>query len=124
MLTGGEPGLQLDDELVVKLRSAGWSIAVETNGSIALPEGLDWICVSPKVAEHAIRQLVANEVKYVRGHGQALPKPRVEAKHKLLSPAFAGAEVDPRALAWCIQLVKENPEWRLSTQQHKTWHVR
>lgn len=124
IFTGGEPGLQLDAELVEKARSAGWKIAVETNGSIKLPPGIDWVTVSPKVAEHAIRQLEADEVKYVRGYGQGIPKPRCDAAHKILSPPFAGDTLDRRALDWCIQLVKENPEWRLSVQQHKTWRVR
>lgn len=124
ILTGGEPGLQIDRELIEVLHARGWKLAVETNGSIALPEGLDWITVSPKVAEHAVRQLTADEVKYVRGHGQGVPKPACEAKHKLLSPAFSGLDMEARSLSWCVQLVKENPEWRLSVQQHKLWRVR
>ena len=48
----------------------------------------------------------------------------VEADHYLISPAFEGAEVDPRTLDWCIRLCKENPPWRLSVQQHKLWKVR
>lgn len=84
----------------------------------------DWITVSPKVAEHAIRQTWAHEVKYVRGAGQALPKTSVHALHQLVSPAFRGEWVDPAALATCIELVKHNPDWRLSVQQHKAWGLR
>jgi len=124
VLTGGEPALQVDRELIDALHGAGFLLAIETNGSVELPEGIDWITVSPKVAEHAIRQRRAHEVKYVRGHGQAVPRTVVEAEHHLISPAFEGDEVDPRALAWCIRLVKENPPWRLSVQQHKLWKVR
>ncbi len=124
VLTGGEPGLQVDSELVGALHDDGWKIAIETNGSVELPAGIDWITVSPKVAEHAIRQKTASEIKYVRGHGQGIPKPRCDALHRLISPAFDGNRLDERALSWCIQLVKENPEWRLSVQQHKTWNVR
>ncbi len=124
ILTGGEPALQIDDELIDALHAAGYKLAIETNGSIELPPGLDWITVSPKVAEHAIRQRTAHEVKYVRGHGQAIPKTVVEAEHYVISPAFDGAEVDPRTLDWCIRLCKENPPWRLSVQQHKLWKVR
>jgi 7-carboxy-7-deazaguanine synthase len=124
ILTGGEPALQVDREMVEALHGAGYKLAIETNGSFPLPEGIDWITVSPKVAEHAVRQRRANEVKYVRGHGQAVPKTVVEADHYLISPAFEGAEVDPRALDWCIRLCKENPPWRLSVQQHKLWRVR
>jgi organic radical activating enzyme len=124
ILTGGEPALQVDRELIDALHTAGYKLAIETNGSFALPEGIDWITVSPKVAEHAIRQRRANEVKYVRGHGQAIPKSVVEAEHYLISPAFEGAEVDPRTLDWCIRLCRETPPWRLSVQQHKLWRVR
>jgi organic radical activating enzyme len=124
ILTGGEPALQADRELIDALHEAGYRLAIETNGSFPLPEGIDWITVSPKVAEHAIRQRQAHEVKYVRGHGQALPKTVVEAEHYLISPAFDGAEVDPRTLDWCIRLCRENPPWRLSVQQHKLWRVR
>ncbi len=124
ILTGGEPALQVDGELVDGFRAAGYRLAIETNGSRELPPGIDWITVSPKVAEHSIRQRTAHEVKYVRGHGQAIPETVVQADHYLLSPAFDGDQVDRRALDWCIRLVRENPRWRLSVQQHKLWQVR
>lgn len=124
VLTGGEPGLQVDAELIAHFHSRGKSLAIETNGSVELPPGLDWIAVSPKVAEHAIRQRLAHEVKYVRGFGQAIPQTCVQADHRLISPAFNGLELDRGALAWCIQLVKENPDWRLSVQAHKGLGVR
>jgi 7-carboxy-7-deazaguanine synthase len=124
VLTGGEPALQADRELIDALHAAGYKLAIETNGSFPLPEGIDWITVSPKVAEHAVRQRRADEVKYVRGYGQAIPKTVVEAGHYLISPAFERAETDPRTLDWCIRLCKENPPWRLSVQQHKLWRVR
>ncbi len=124
VLTGGEPALQLDRELIEALHEAGYRLAIETNGSIELPPGLDWITVSPKVAEHAIRQRRADEVKYVRAYGQAIPETVVEADHYLISPAFEGDELDRRTLGWCIRLVREHPPWRLSVQQHKLWRVR
>jgi organic radical activating enzyme len=143
VLTGGEPALQLDREFCDHFHGLGFKLAVETNGSMVLPHhgdllgakpdslqwalscfDVDWITVSPKVAEHAIRQRWAHEVKYVRGHGQAIPQTRVDAMHKLLSPAFIGMDPDPRAVAWCTKLVKENPEWRMSAQMHKLWRER
>jgi organic radical activating enzyme len=125
VFTGGEPALQVDDELVQLFHDAGFRCAIETNGSKDVSDlGLDWITVSPKVAEHAVRQLHADEVKYVRGHGQGHPKPACNATYRLISPAFNGTEPDPDALAWCVQLIKENPEWRLSIQLHKYWKVR
>ncbi|HSS76173.1 MAG TPA: 7-carboxy-7-deazaguanine synthase QueE, partial [Thermoanaerobaculia bacterium] len=124
ILTGGEPALQVDSELIDILHAEGYRLAIETNGSVELPSGIDWITVSPKVAEHAIRQRRAHEVKYVRGYGQAIPKTVVEAEHYLISPAFDGAELDRRTLDWCIRLCRDNPPWRLSVQQHKQWSVR
>lgn len=124
VLTGGEPALQVDRALIDGLHEAGYRLAIETNGSRELPDGLDWITVSPKVAEHAIRQRTADEVKYVRGYGQAIPETVVEARHRLISPAFSGLEVEPRTLEWCIELVRDHPDWRLSVQQHKIWRVR
>ena len=124
ILTGGEPALQVDRELIDGLHAAGYRLAIETNGSRELPPGLDWITVSPKVAEHALRQRTAHEVKYVRGYGQAIPATVVEAEHYLISPAFDGDELDRRTLDWCLRLVRENPRWRLSVQQHKLWQAR
>ena len=125
VFSGGEPALQLDKELVGAFHEAGFLCAIETNGSKDVSSlGLDWITVSPKVAEHAVRQLTADEVKYVRGYGQAVPKPACKAKYQLISPAFEGWSLDKRAVEWCLQLIKENPEWRLSMQQHKAWNVR
>lgn len=124
ILTGGEPALQVDAALIDALHAAGYQLAIETNGSVELPPGIDWITVSPKVAEHAIRQRTADEVKYVRGCGQSIPNTVVQAEHQLISPAFDGAELDRRTLEWCIRLVKENPDWRLSIQMHKAWAIR
>jgi organic radical activating enzyme len=141
LLTGGEPALQVDHEFCAWAHGLGTKLAIETNGSIELPRSadvapeapleeqlaaydIDWLCVSPKVAEHAINQRVAHEVKYVRGYGQALPKTVVAAEHYLISPAFEGTELDPLTLDWCKSLVRENPRWRLSVQQHKFLHER
>lgn len=126
IFTGGEPLLQLDSALTDLLHDRGYYLAIETNGSLPLPNGaiLDWITCSPKVAEHAIRLSAASELKYVRGYGQGIPKPVLEAQHKLISPAFEGMQLDRRALDWCIRLIHENPEWRLSLQTHKFTNVR
>ena len=119
ILTGGEPGLQTSLELIDAIHGAGFMVAIETNGSVELPEGLDWITVSPKVAEHCIRQKTASEVKYVRCHGQAIPKTCVTADHCLISPGFDGNQFNGKNYQWCVDLIKQNPNWRLSLQGHK-----
>lgn len=124
ILTGGEPALQLDAELLERFQMAGWSVAIETNGTLELPPGIDWVTVSPKTPDADVKQRTANEVKCVVVAGQPLPDTKVQASIRLLSPAFAGDVIDQNALAWCVELVKENPEWRLSVQQHKAWGVK
>jgi 7-carboxy-7-deazaguanine synthase len=141
ILTGGEPGLQVDDLLIGALKREGYYIAIETNGTRELPAGIDWICVSPKSAEHTLRvhqrhrldgdkmelfqNIVVDELKYVRRYGQGIPKPSLQAEHKLISPAFEpDSRLARQTLEHCIQLVKENPEWRLSMQLHKFWGIR
>lgn len=124
ILTGGEPLLQVDEELVETLRGCGFHLALETNGTRSIPEGIEWVTVSPKIAEHALKANRANELKYVRAYGQGIPKPKLKAEFKYISPAWGSDGLERRTLDWCIRLVKENPEWRLSLQQHKSWRVR
>lgn len=120
LLTGGEPTLQADQMLVNLLRTFGYRLAIETNGTRSVPSGIDWICCSPKYGR--IDLVEANEVKYVLAAGQ---KPGwFPAPNRLVSPAFKGAEPDPDAIAWCVQWVLDHPDWRLSTQNHKWWGVR
>lgn len=129
LFTGGEPMLQLNDELLWHCSRYALRVAVETNGTRRLPELLEsdpdaWVCVSPKTAEHTLRVQRANELKYVMPAGRALPKPRLKANHLLLSPVFTPEGVDAASLAHCIHLIKENPAWRLSLQTHKLVGVR
>jgi organic radical activating enzyme len=126
IFTGGEPALQLDKALVDALRKAGFGpLCIETNGTIDVsPLGLDWISLSPKVAEHAVRVKKCDEIRYVRGNGQGIPRPSAKAGRKFISPAFAGETLDAETLRWCVGLVKANPDWALSVQQHKTWGIR
>jgi organic radical activating enzyme len=122
--TGGEPALQLTAEVVQYFKDIQYRQAIETNGTRELPPGLDWVCVSPKTAEHTLKVKKATEVKYVRHPGQAIPKPSIEADYYLISPAWQDGQLSPATLAWCIDLCKANPKWRLSVQQHKLWKVR
>lgn len=126
LFTGGEPGLQLDAPLIQSLHEEGWKIAIETNGTIHLPEGIDWICVSPKSADHTLRQRRANEVKYVRARGMPIPQSGITAEHYLISPAFQpDGSIRQEDLEWCLELVKLNPgKWSLTMQYHKLLGVR
>ena len=125
ILTGGEPALQIDDALIQTLKGVSGYLAIETNGTKELPDGIDWICVSPKSAEHTLRVPFANELKYVRSLSQGIPKPRTSADNFLISPAFeADGSLKNETLRHCIELVKNNPDWRLSIQTHKFLNIR
>jgi len=125
--TGGEPTLQLDLWIVDFFKNAGYSQAIETNGNNKCPEGIDWVCVSPKVAEHVVEKNFpdgVDELRYVRHANQlAVPKPKVKSKHLYLSPRFDGNEMNQKNLKKCVNLVLENPEWKLSLQNHKLMNV-
>jgi organic radical activating enzyme len=132
LFTGGEPGLQIDppllETLTAKCNDPRYS--VETNGTVDIPFGTSqhWICVSPKSAWHTIRQRTCNELKLVRSEGQQLPDlddTPISAKHQIVSPACQPDGSYRHAdLSWCVELVKQNPDWRLSLQTHKRLGVR
>ena len=119
LFCGGEPLMQLDDQLVDTFKRHGWFIALETNGTLPCPDGVDWIVCSPKVSEIGIKLQRANELKYVRGFGQGIPHPKLEADHYLLSPIFEGNQMDARTVQWVADLVKQYPMWQLTIQHHK-----
>lgn len=124
IFTGGEPALQLTEHVVASFKAAGWVVCVETNGTRELPANVDWVSCSPKTAEHTLRVKRVNELRYVRHAGQAIPRPSLNAQHLYLSPAWDGEQLSREALEHCVALVKENPLWSLSVQQHKQWRVR
>ena len=121
--TGGEPLLQLDRAAVDALHARGFRVAVETNGTIAPPPGLDWICVSPK-ADTALAVRAGDELKLVFPQAEAPPE-RFEALgfvHFFLQP-MDGARRDANtreAVAYCLA----HPRWRLSLQAHKIIGIR
>ncbi len=128
ILTGGEPALQYDQNLHDWIRGSGVSyIAIETNGGTKLKADADWITCSPKVAEHVIAKNFPDgvtELKYVRNEGQGIPRPKINSLYRYVSPQANADRISMESLNHCIQLVKDNPEWRLSVQQHKLWGVR
>ena len=123
VLTGGEPLLQVDAALIAALHGRGFAIAVETNGTIEAPEGLDWICVSPKAGSRLVLR---------RGHELKLVYPQVGAEPECFADlAFERFSLQPmdgpdiaentaRAVDYCLN----HPQWRLSLQAHKTIGIR
>ena len=116
--TGGEPLLQLDQTLVDALHAQGFEVAVETNGTQVPPQGLDWICVSPK-ADAALVLTSGDELKLVYPQPLALPEcfESLDFKHFFLQPIDNLLRTDNtrRAVEYCMA----HPRWRLSVQMHK-----
>ena len=123
--TGGEPTDQLDDEIVQYFKDAGYFQAIETSGLNPVPKGLDFVCVSPKVAEHIVAKnfVRVNELRYVRHSGQEVPNPSIIADHYWISPHSDGWDINKENLMHCIKLCLQNPKWKLSVQNHKIWKV-
>ncbi len=116
--TGGEPLLQLDEQLVAALHEVGFTIAVETNGTCAPPAGLDWICVSPKQGvDIVLRQ--GSELKLVFPQSMAMPDKfeDLDFKHFFLQPMDGPMRESNTQLA--VKYCLEHPQWRLSLQTHK-----
>ena len=121
--TGGEPLLQLDDELVVALHDAGFEIAIETNGTQEAPRGIDWICVSPK-ADAPLALTAGNELKLVFPQTSAMPD-RFEAldfRYFFLQPMDGPEREHNTQLA--VEYCLAHPRWRLSMQTHKLLGIR
>jgi 7-carboxy-7-deazaguanine synthase (Cx14CxxC type) len=118
VLTGGEPALQADTPLIDALHRHGFTIAIETNGSLPLPPGLDWICVSPK-AGTALRQTSGDELKLVYPQAGLAPEGLLgfDFPRRFLSP-MDGPDLAANTAA-AVAYVKANPAWRLSIQTHK-----
>ncbi|MFG6447732.1 7-carboxy-7-deazaguanine synthase [Roseateles sp. BYS180W] len=116
--TGGEPLLQLDSPLIQALHERGFEVAVETNGTQPAPEGLDWICVSPK-ADAELVLTRGHELKLV--YPQALAQPErfegLDFQHFFLQPLDSPLQREHarQAVAYCMS----HPQWRLSMQMHK-----
>ena len=121
--TGGEPTLQLTAAHVSYFKSKGYKQAIETNGNNRAPAGLDWVCVSPKVAEHVVKKNFpdgVSELRYVRHKNQVgAPEPMVDAQHYYISPMFDGNDVNGANIKKAIDVILANPKWKLSLQTHK-----
>lgn len=153
IFTGGEPLDQLTPAHLRAVKARGFSVAIETSGAKAVDQTtsdlIDWLVVSPKVAEHVLERHFAHlrrtlwlepgatpwdqkeradgqpvnvdELRYVRHAGQTLPRPKLTASAYYLSPHATGATFDGANVAHCLALVASDPSWRVSLQMHKAW---
>ncbi len=118
--TGGEPMLQLDQPLIEALHAQGFEVAVETNGTIKVPTGVDWICVSPKAATPLV-QISGDELKLVYPQKEPEAQPenfaQLDFTHFFLQPM--DGEDMAAATANAVHYCQQHPQWRLSVQSHK-----
>jgi len=118
--TGGEPLLQLDAALIDALHDEGFEVAVETNGTIAAPDGIDWLCVSPK-ANAPLRQQRGSELKLVYPQTEPEAQPErfsdLEFEHFFLQPCDDANKAANTAAA--VDYCLAHPPWKLSLQTHK-----
>lgn len=117
VFTGGEPSLQLDEPLVRAFAEAGFETGIETNGTRALPEGLDWVCVSPKGQTERVVH-AGQELKLVYPQAELDPASFLDLKfkHFYLQPLYSD---DHRYWSEAAKYCLEHPQWKLSLQNHK-----
>ncbi|HEY0845536.1 MAG TPA: 7-carboxy-7-deazaguanine synthase [Noviherbaspirillum sp.] len=122
VFTGGEPLLQLDEALIRSMHAHGFQVAIETNGTIAVPHGVDWVCVSPKAGSELIVR-AGNEIKVVvPQQNQVIAEyESLEFEHFYLQPMDGPDAEHNTRLA--IALCKKNPKWKLSLQTHKLLQI-
>lgn len=121
--TGGEPLLQLDEPLIAALHGRGFEIAIESNGTLAAPDGIDWVCISPK-ADAPVVQVRGQELKLVYPQAKAMPErfERLDFERFWLQPMDGPDQAANTAAA--IEYCLTHPQWRLSVQTHKYIGVR
>ena len=128
VLTGGEPTLQADKDLIDMLHEEGCFVQIETNGTNPLPEGIDWITYSPKQfwlpeTEPAITE--CDELKVVYTGQDLTPYENIQATHRFLQPCDTGdATRNREIIERTVQTCLDNPQWRLSLQTHKVLQIR
>ena len=120
--TGGEPLLQLDAPLIAALHDAGFEIAIETNGTLPVPDGVDWVCVSPKMGSTLVAR-AGNEIKVVIPQaGQPLEEyAALPFEHHFVQAMDGPLQATNQRLA--IDYCKAHPQWKLSLQTHKLLQI-
>jgi len=122
--TGGEPTLQLSSEIVSFFKKEGYFQAIESNGTRKLPTGLDYISISPKGNYSSLISInpQVDEIRLPVKAGQAIPDIAdfPSAKNYFLSPIFSSEETETHEnIEYCVQFIRQHPQWRLSLQIHK-----
>lgn len=128
VLTGGEPSLQVDEQLISTLHQVGYYLSMETNGTHAIPEGIDWVTCSPKVdftegGEPAVKQV--DELKLIFDGEHQISDHGIACTFRYLQPCDVGNDSrNYLILNECIKYIKAHPEWQLSVQMHKIVGIR
>ena len=128
VLTGGEPSLQVDEQLISTLHQAGYYLSMETTGTHAIPEGIDWVTCSPKVdftegGEPAVKQV--DELKLIFDGEHQISDHGIACTFRYLQPCDVGNDSrNYLILNECIKYIKAHPEWQLSVQMHKIVGIR
>ena len=122
VFTGGEPLLQLDEALIAALHAHGFTIAIETNGTLPVPPGVDWVCVSPKMGS-VLQVKRGDEIKVVipQGGQHLTDYAALDFAYFFVQPMDGPALVANTQLA--INTCRNNPQWRLSLQTHKLLNI-
>ena len=130
VLTGGEPALHVDTALIQALKLTGKTVAIETNGTLPLPDGIDWVTLSPKTAFQGGEALPCiitscDELKVVYTGQNLNQYDHIKAQQRFLQPCYVD---DPKqrllGLQATVKAVLDNPQWRLSLQTHKLLGIR
>ena len=122
IFTGGEPLLQLDDQLISAMKKRGFKVALETNGTILAPDGIDWLCVSPKYKAKFI-QRQGDELKIVYPQNGLNPADYkdLDFSHFFLQPKY-GSRLDTNT-EQVLQYCGQHPQWKVSLQTHKLFAI-
>lgn len=121
--TGGEPLLQLDENLIKALQQKGFEVAIETNGTIEVPDGVDWICMSPKPNTEIVVKS-GHELKFIYPQSDISPEnfEQLNFQHFFIQPMDGPDQSNN--IQKSIDFVQQNPRWRLSLQTHKIVGIR
>jgi organic radical activating enzyme len=125
--TGGEPTIQLKDAHLAVFREHGYKQAIETNGTRRVPSLIDYITCSPKQDYETIKNRIpfVHEIRMPIQAGDPVPDISVfpKADNYFLSPVFDADKINLENVAYCVELIKLHPQWRLSLQTHKLIHI-